>query len=213
MAYTLGYIFADGSLQNSPQFRGKYFSVTSTDRATIEKLKKWMASSHTVASRKSPHVNGKPLYLLRVGNTPLYHALEKRGLYPNKSLTVRFPKVPQKMLKFFILGYFDGDGCIAHEKIIRKSGMLRTRKLGAIFTSGSPLFLKDLSQVISKILCIKQQKVIKTWTAYQLKYSTHDSELLFQFMYTRAKKECLLRKYDIFKEYLSMKKRPSGEAG
>ena len=43
MAYTLGYIFADGCLQELPEFRQKYISVTSTDPETIERLKNWMS--------------------------------------------------------------------------------------------------------------------------------------------------------------------------
>ena len=214
MAYTLGYIFADGCLQDLPKLRGKYISVISTDKETIRRLKNWMDSEHTIVPRKSTHPNGKMKYLLRIGNANLYKSLEKRGLYPNKSLTIRFPKVPSHMLRYFILGYFDGDGCIALEKIKRKSGKIRTKKLGAIFTSGSPLFLQDLSEQISFAIGIKTQKVLKTWTAYQLRYSTIDSETLFQFMYKKShKNEFLKRKYDIFKEYLSMKKRPSGEVG
>ena len=35
MAYVLGYIYADGNLDDSPYMRGKYIKITSTDLDSI----------------------------------------------------------------------------------------------------------------------------------------------------------------------------------
>ena len=42
MAYVLGYIYADGSLDDSPYMGGKYIQITSTDEDSIQRIKKWL---------------------------------------------------------------------------------------------------------------------------------------------------------------------------
>jgi intein/homing endonuclease len=45
--------------------------------------------------------------------------LIKNGCIPNKSLIISFPTldiVPKELLRHFIRGYFDGDGCICFAK-------------------------------------------------------------------------------------------------
>lgn len=206
MAYTLGYIFADGCLEYYPRFRQKYVSIASTDKNTLERLRDWMGSEHTISSRKSPHANGSRIFTLRIGNGTLYDSLILKGLYPRKSLTVPFPSIPEEMLPHFVRGYFDGDGCVALEKVTRKSGAIRPRKLNVIFTSGSETFLRDLSSTLEKLAAVKPQNIIRAWTAFQLRYSTTDSEALFRFMYSdTAHGEYLKRKHAIFIEHFSLK--------
>ncbi len=206
MAYLLGYLYADGDLIYTPKMRGRYVGVTSTDRETISKFKLWLGSGHTIIQRESPHKNGKLVYRLRIGNAKLYKSLERKGLYQNKSLTITFPSVPRRVLRHFIRGYFDGDGCVHLEKIVRKSGKIRPKKLNVIFTSGSGIFLKVLSERISEETGVKPANVIRSWTAYQLRYSTFGSECLFKLMYDKApKNEYLERKYAIFTEHFEMK--------
>ena len=115
MAYTLGYLYADGSLEDASYLRGKYMRVTSTDKSTIMKIRQWLKSEHSIVTMKPNWPNGKLRYLLRIGSHKLYDTLICLGLYPNKSLTVRFPKVPKKYLRHFVRGYFDGDGCVVCE--------------------------------------------------------------------------------------------------
>ncbi|MDP1625190.1 MAG: LAGLIDADG family homing endonuclease [bacterium] len=206
MAYTLGYIFADGCLEYYPRFRQKYVSIASTDKDTLERLRDWMDSKHRISSRKSPHANGAQIFVLRIGNARLYDSLTLRGLYPRKSLTVPFPQVPKDILHHFVRGYFDGDGCVALEKVIRKSGAIRPRKLNVIFTSGSETFLHNLALALERFSCVKPQNIIRAWTAFQLRYSTTDSEALFRFMYSDATDdEYLKRKHAIFIEHFSLK--------
>jgi hypothetical protein len=40
MAYTLGYLFADGSLEDASYIRGKYIRVSSVEKNNISKIKK-----------------------------------------------------------------------------------------------------------------------------------------------------------------------------
>jgi len=113
MAYVLGLLYADGSLEDASYLRGKYIRLTSTDKELIFRVRRWLDSEHTIIIYLKPDsLYGKQRYFLRIGSHKLYNSLTKLGLYPNKSLTIKFPNIPSKYLKDFIRGYFDGDGCV-----------------------------------------------------------------------------------------------------
>ncbi|MHB1086730.1 MAG: LAGLIDADG family homing endonuclease, partial [Minisyncoccota bacterium] len=109
MAYVLGYIYADGSLEDSIGIRGKYLRITSTDSDRIVAIKRLLQAAHPIVVERRVG-NRKPLYLLRIGSTRLYTRLFSMGVTPRKSHTMQFPLVPQKNVPAFVRGYFDGDG-------------------------------------------------------------------------------------------------------
>lgn len=207
MAYVLGYLYADGSLENAEYIRGKYIRVSSIDKSSILKIKSLLMSKHTMVKIDSPTKNGHKRYLLRIGSHELYADLEKLGLYPNKSLTINFPDIPRKFLADFIRGYFDGDGCV---HICLGKGKIQRyiiKKLSITFTCGSKYFLEKLSNKLEEIIETKNRKVYNGHRSYMLCYSTQDSLKIFKFLYGNLEKKIFLkRKFSIFKEYLS--KRP-----
>lgn len=205
MAYILGYLYADGSLENAPYLRGKYVRVTSTDKSTIVKIRSLLKSEHSIVEMKQNWPNGKLRYLLRIGSHKLYDALIRLGLYPNKSLTVQFPKVPRKYLRDFVRGYFDGDGCVMCEMA---QGITRERivkRLRIIFTSGSTAFLEGLLLSLKNTVRVHGD-IYKNSRAFQLKYSTSESITLFKFMYANTlRNDYLVRKFEIFKNYFRLR--------
>lgn len=206
MAYVLGYFYADGSLENADYLRGRYIRFSSVEKYSLERIKKWLESEHNIVAERSTWLNGKARFLLRVGSHKLFNALEKRGLYPNKSLTVRFPEIPKKYLKDFVRGYFDGDGCVFLWRTKGKNSLLILRKLSVIFTSGSKIFLEGLSKKLKKELDLKQKKIYDSDRAFQLRYATEDSVKLFKFMYRNVGFGSFFeRKFNIFKKYFGLR--------
>lgn len=186
MAYVLGYFYADGSLEDASYLRGKYIRVSSVEKYSILRIKRWLGSDHTIMEQKSTWENGKTRYLLRIGSHRLYDKLILLGLYPNKSLTIEFPDIPKECLHHFVRGYLDGDGCVYFYRALGKRGKLVTKKLSVIFTSGSEIFLEKLNNSLKKHLTLKQKKIYKGQRAYQLRYGTSDSVKLFSFLYKDA---------------------------
>lgn len=207
MAYVLGYLYADGSLEDASYLRGKYVRVSSIDKSSIVKIRALMQSEHTIVLRRREKPF-RPQYLLRIGNHKLYGDLSALGLYPNKSLTITFPSVPKEYFSHFLRGYFDGDGCVFLE---RSKGITRAkivRRLAVIFTSGSKKFLEALDDYLSEFLGTKKGSVYRNGNAYQARYQTKDSIKIFKFFYTTApKKGYLERKLKIFIKYFIL--RPS----
>ena len=212
MAYVLGYLFADGSLDDVPQIRAKYMRVTSTDKDRIQLIRKLLSSKHTIG-REVLGGNRSPRYLLSIGSHQLYDALSSHGLAPHKSLTMRFPTIPYRYFGSFVCGYFDGDGCvyIDQQKSKSRSGLGR---ITIIFTSGSKRFLQTLHDILSKRNIVQGRGLYlhSNKRAYQLRYLLEDCANLFRLMYIdrHMKDLCLKRKYAIFRRYFEENLRDQG---
>lgn len=204
MAYVLGYIYADGNLEDSYRIRGKYLRVTSIDYDRVESIQILMKSAHTIILEKLRE-RGKQRFLLRIGNKNIFDSLIRMGVTPRKSLTMLFPSVPRHHLGAFVRGYFDGDGC-AHIDMLHG----KPKRLLSIFTSGSKKFLEDLHESLRDEIGLTGNGLYKHGSAigtYQLRYSTRDSLRLFMLMYPPglSKKLHLSRKYAIFMQYLKLR--------
>ena len=200
MAYVLGFLFADGSLENAPYVRGKYVRVTSTDEDRVQVIKKLLNSSHTIVKTEKGG-NRKPRYLLRIGSRSLYERLVILGVTPRKSFTMTFPHVPPECLSGFVRGYFDGDGCVNISHNYQGKSRLFT-----IFTSGSRAFLESLHcrlQATANVTGSTLHSHASTPGTFQLRYFARDSIRLFELMYPVGIPHDLLmqRKYAIFMRY------------
>ncbi len=197
MAYLLGYIYADGSLEDASYLRGKYLRLTSADMELILLTKQILDSAHSIVRIKPKTPKHKWKYLLRIGSHKIYDDLTKLGLYPNKSLTMQLPDIPKKHIQHFVRGYFDGDGHVSITKNRDKFS-----KLIVVFISGSSDFLKALAELLCYELDLKINKIYKGWhNSYRLAYSTNDSVKIFKYLYSDSKNVFLSRKYTIFKKF------------
>lgn len=203
MAYVLGFIYADGCIY--PSARGSYLCVTSIDESIILGIKRWMESDHTITKTIFDD-NRKPRFALKIGNKAIYDNLLKLGVYPSKSLIIRMPDVPPFVLRHFLRGCFDGDGCI---NLYRSRGLKQEiilRKLTTIFTSGSRLFLEDLLYILKENLPLQQTRVYAGRRAFQLRFNTSESVQLFKFMYASVPTEFFfLRKFETFASYFALR--------
>lgn len=208
MAYVLGFIFADGAIQDvQKSSRTCYLTLSSNDKSILEQIRKVLGSKHKIYIRK-PHFttfpNGKYLskehFILRIGSKLLYNDLLKFGLTPRKSLTIKFPKIPDKYLSYYLRGYFDGDGCLHLKKHLYPI---------VVFTSGSSKFLKGLSLNLQKagVAPVKEITINNYGSSayFQLRYGTQDSYNILKYMYSNLEESPFLeRKYFIYRKYLEI---------
>lgn len=209
MAYILGFLYADGHLEDSPNIRGKYVRVINTDPDRVEIIRELLQSRHIISIRKDAGTNHKPAFLLRIGSYRLYNRLCEIGMTPRKSLTMKFPDVPAKYLSSFVRGYFDGDGCVHLERYEDNGKIRPAKRMRTIFTSGSKKFLEMLSKVLRAHAGIDKYVLHKHTKkgSFQLRLSSENSVRLFMFMYSTALPRLYLkRKCAIFTQYF--KERP-----
>jgi hypothetical protein len=79
-AYVLGFLFADGNLEDSPYIRGRYIRFNNTDYGLIEQIKETLQSSHKIAAIPACG-NRKEKYLLRIGSHKMFNDLEALDLH------------------------------------------------------------------------------------------------------------------------------------
>ena len=198
MSYVLGFITADGSLEDAPYLRGKYLRIYSSDVDIVEKIKSALGSEHKIVSIAPQEVciegkryNSRERYMLRIGSQEIYNDLLALGVTPHKSKTIQFPVVPRDFIPAFLRGYLDGDGCIS---IYGKK-----KRLSVTFTSGSKLFLEGLSKTVSCALGLKTHKVFQNHRAFQIKYSTKEAVIILKYIYLDISNGLFLdRKHKIF---------------
>ena len=215
MAYVLGFLYADGSIVDARKSsRTQYIKLVSKDEDILRVIKNTLNAEHPIhykAEREILYRNGKVykssgLFYLRIGSRRMFSDVKKLGLIPNKSKVIKFPNfIPKKYLSCFIGGYFDGDGCVYLERTNRGIMHKNLKRLSIIFTSGSKNFLIELSNNI-KFLGIKHKKAYSNNGAYQLRYSTSESIILFKFIYKNLNQDLYLkRKFKTFLNYFKEK--------
>lgn len=196
MAYVLGLFATDGCISKSGTM-----SLCINDKELLEKVRSVMDSSHKI--KHSSHQEG--LYTFRFSREKLVSDLNSLGIFPKKSLNIKFPDVPNIFLTDFIRGVFDGDGSVFFEKRSVKF------PLRASFVSSSPKFIETL-QLKLQILGMPRKKIwlqkTKNAISFLLRYAHRDSVRLFKILYkdVPAKKLFLARKYNKFLEGFRMAK-------
>ena len=128
-AYWLGFIYADGYISSSPlnpNKKSRYafeLSLSAKDTEHLYKFNKFMGSNKDNVKISKVKVNNKEFTRCRwsIVNKHLWFTLYKLGCIPNKSLILKFPKLsiflnPKNLVKHFVRGYIDGDGCISYIK-------------------------------------------------------------------------------------------------
>lgn len=112
-AYWLGFIYADGNIStNGFRFTLK---LAIKDLKHLEKFNKFMNHTKyniTILNYEYDHESCSFV----VYSKHLHNTLNNYGCTPNKSLTLEFPNKSifksDNLIRHFIRGYFDGDGCI-----------------------------------------------------------------------------------------------------
>jgi len=189
MAYVLGLIVTDGCISKHGTV-----SLCINDKNLLEKVKKAMNSSHAI--KYYGHQEG--LYSFSFSREKICYDLGRLGVFPNKSLTIRFPDVPDVFLVDFIRGVFDGDGSVFFEKRSPKFP-IRTS-----FISSSESFIKTLEAKLRSLSMPKRNVYhhkTKNAISYMIRYAHKDSLKLFGLFYngkTLKKGLFLERKYSKF---------------
>lgn len=202
-AYWLGFLYADGCvIMKNQSGKMKYalsLALSSIDENHIKKFAHSLQSNAPVKVALTNYKDKKYARLV-VNNKKICEDLAKLGCVPTKSLILSFPdsnQVPNNLLRHFIRGYFDGDGCVHISKEKREC---------SISFLGTVDFLTKLQFVLEKECGFRPVKLQKKKNnkAYALQYGYLKSvEKFYQYLY----KDCnimLDRKFEKFNSVFSL---------
>jgi hypothetical protein len=176
-AYWLGFIAADGYIQNRGAIR---VNLGKKDSSHLEKLRLFLGTTSPVRSYRPPS-NPYGFSMLEVCSRQIVSDLATFGIVSKKSESLRWPDLDDDLLRHFLRGYFDGDGCI----YVSYEGVAHQR-YGLCFVS-NPQFLTSCSLWISRTLRIPERglsRAGKSTRAKSLYYQRQDSvQAILKLMY------------------------------
>ena len=144
-AYVLGLIYADG---NNYIHGNKYcftLSLQERDKDLLEAVRNELEYEgplrfHELSKQNPKHKNQ---YILSIVDEHLCNQLKKVGVVERKSLKLTFPTfLRPDLIRHFVRGYFDGDGCVSR---IKKTSKWHTVIAGTYdFCSSLSLILNSM---------------------------------------------------------------------
>lgn len=183
-AQILGFIFADGYIkedQNKLQI-----DISIKDIKYLKKIK-----ARICPERKfylMPDKGSCGMVRLNITNKNIIEDLKKYGLHQAKSFTLKWPtKLPKKFENSFILGYFDGDGCITkNKKPDYRIEILGTKNL-----------LYNIAKRINKFL-MRPLKICKKGKIYKIQFGGNKQIIKFCDWIYKDSSLFLKRKREIY---------------
>lgn len=222
MAWVLGLLFTDGNVQSITKTgTGLRVSICSIDLELLEKVRNLINSSKPISKRVQSYDKSKYIYFFEFFRERMREDLYKLGLIQRKSLTMKFPNVPEKYMRHFIRGCWDGDGTV----------YISNGKLNASYVSGSRDFIERLVLELYKVGIFRKRlhsinideitrmrsdypggnyplaiHKDKRSNAYSIKLNSRENlEKLFHYMYDVVHESMYLtRKYKKFVEGLGL---------
>ncbi len=151
MAYVLGLLATDGTIHLTPA-RGanakdkmlKSITFVQKERELLEKMLHLMDSNAKIIFREEKQygsITSGAVYYFTLNNTKLFDRLVELGISERKSLTIKFPDIPEPNVRHFIRGCWDGDGSI---------GKHSENSYHARFFSGSKIFIEGMLAELEK---------------------------------------------------------------
>jgi len=206
-AQFLGILFSDGTIST----RNKLISLRleKSDTEYLEKIKKiidsnkplfFLKGKEFVSPMNNEKYTRKDTAVLDITNKTFYSYAINAGLLPRKTyLNLGMPKsVPNELKRNFILGVFEGDGCLSW-----------THKYNVAYISfaGSENMCRDIQQTIKDELNI-QGKIKKHYSIFILEYQRYnDIKAIINWLYKNAPfwMERKKTKCEMFLKYLNDK--------
>lgn len=200
-AYWLGFLYADGNVHEDKS-RG-YVKSINTDLALsyidvghLIKFNKSISSNYPI-KEKIVKLNDKEYKACRVTicNTNFSRNLIKNKCIPNKSLTLEFPDetiLHKSLIRHFVRGYFDGDGCVSHSTEQSKTPHYIYGFVGTLNV------INSIQDILNHEINATRVKISEKGNAYQCQWSGRGNcRRFFEYIY-KDSTVWLDRKYNKF---------------
>ena len=159
-AYWFGFLMADGWISRNKKTNAGAVGIDLQygDINHLRKFNKSIGGNYKITDRWRKCTLSKDdtkhhHCTIRIFSHIMYESLEKLGFNQDKTFNCRFPKISNELLRHFLRGYFDGDGCFGYSK----------NRLGVRFCTASKSlnddiisFLKENNYSIYEYCCVNE---------------------------------------------------------
>jgi hypothetical protein len=124
-AYFLGLISADGCVyrqKDRPNSWALSLSLWDVDQELLEKLRDGLNPDIILHRKKSNNPRRHDMVTLAIGDSNLCRTLSTYGIVPRKTHLLKpIQNLSEQLLRHYIRGYFDGDGCVSIDNSKRRA--------------------------------------------------------------------------------------------
>lgn len=185
-AYWLGFMTADGWIsQNKKTGAGAIgIELQYSDIGHLRKFNKSIQGNYKITDRwRSCEISSRDketlhhTCVIRVYSRKMYDSLCACGLSQDKSYIVKFPDIEPHLVRHYIRGYFDGDGCFS----------VSNNHLNVKFVTVSYNYFQDLSNYLNslglQLRCFNELNEFGTMVYYtEIRYNK-DKLLFLDYIY------------------------------
>lgn len=193
-AYWLGFLAADGNVSENKIS----LCLADKDKEHLNCFKTFMGikTKNYITSKNSEKVS--------IRSFQMANDLEKYGIIPNKTFSIRLPNLSENMIRHFIRGYFDGDGCIC--SVIRRTRRESREYVyngGEFSILGNIKMLRDMLKIFRGLNLPITKLIWRGRKICRLRYGgIRQLKILYDYLYDNAN-ICLIRKKLKFEEILN----------
>ena len=149
-AYWLGFLTADGWINKNDKTNAGVTGIELQygDINHLKKFNKSIGGNYKITDRwKECPISTKDkekkhhLCCIRIFSLTMYNSLANKGFSKDKSYDCHMPMLRQDLIRHYIRGYFDGDGCFCYTN----------KSFSISFITASRVFHEDLITILSNI--------------------------------------------------------------
>lgn len=196
-SYFLGLLFADGWVDF--KYNQVAIGLKESDKQILIDISRQIYKDKVLNFHKSNNPNAENSYRFVISNKIFFKDLLNLGLKPNKSKNKVFPIIKDEFINSFLLGYFDGNGCIG---ISYRYDHNKPRRIFYFSIVSSKEFLENIRNIFINKLNLKENKLIKKHkqdnNIYSLNYSSKNDLIKIRDFLYKNSSLCLGRKKEIF---------------
>jgi hypothetical protein len=175
-AYFLGFIIADGNINSKkPQV-----SIIQKETDILYKFKECIEFEGNIFTKN----DGSNCSILTITSKKMKDDLFNLGIFPAKTMIVKYPNIPKELEHHFMRGVFDGDGCISFHKPGKRDKYGRGQ---VNICSGSRSFIEEYVNRLehygitrNKIRCPRDTYSVIDWGSFS------DVEKFYELFYKNA---------------------------
>ena len=202
-AYWLGFLTADGWIskndKNNAGVTGIELQYGDIDH--LKKFNKSIGGNYQITDRWKPcKISSHPdkkhhTCVIRIFSLTMYNSLVEKGFTKDKSYDCCIPPLRQDIIRHYLRGYFDGDGCLC----------FTNKSFHINFTTASKLLSDDVASVLkSNNFNVNENIYVNSFgtTMYKIDiYRTQDKINFLDWIY----KDCNIYLDRKYKKYLKVK--------
>lgn len=187
-AYWLGFLYADGCVyitkKNNVNIYHFEISLKYSDINHLYKFADFINLDKSKVSISKTNYKNKYRCRICLANKHFVNQLINIGCIPKKSLILKFPNkdiIPTNLIRHFIRGYFDGDGCLSfckyYNKVFPKISIVGTKE----FLSETS---NELSKYYNKVYWYKDSR----WNGntFSINFGNKDSYEIINYIYNNS---------------------------